>query len=154
MTNPFILVVEDNPDHLELAVETFRDVGVTVPIEVARDGVEALDFLFARGAHSGRSKEHQPAFVMLDIKLPKLSGIDVLRQMRDNPLTAVVPVVMLTSSTERSDLQTCYEAGANSFVHKSFDFALYAKKLDCLQNYWLQVNEPLQSASCIAPLGA
>jgi two-component system, response regulator len=152
MANPFILVVEDNPDHLELAVETFRDVGVTVPIEVARDGVEALDFLFARGAHVGRPTDHQPAFVMLDIKLPRLSGIDVLRQMRDNPLTAIVPVIMLTSSTERSDMQTCYEAGANSFVHKSFDFALYTEKLQCLQAYWLDVNQGIETDSMFVPL--
>ena len=152
MATPFILVVEDNPDHLELAVETFRDVGVRVPIEVARDGVEALDFLFARGAHAGRSAEHQPAFVLLDIKLPKLSGIDVLRQMRGNPLTACVPVVMLTSSTEHSDMQACYEAGANSFVHKSFDFALYTEKLQCLQAYWLNVNEAMERDSMFAPL--
>jgi len=152
MAKPFILVVEDNPDHLELAVETFRDVGVTVPIEVARDGVEALDFLFARGAYASRCSDHQPAFVMLDIKLPRLSGIDVLRQMRSNPLTAVVPVIMLTSSTERSDVQTCYEAGANSFVHKSFDFALYTEKLQCLQAYWLGVNEFIEPDSKFAPL--
>ena len=152
MAKPFILVVEDNPDHLELAVETFRDVGVTVLIEVARDGVEALDFLFARSAHAGRCAEQQPAFVMLDIKLPRLSGIDVLRQMRSNPLTAVVPVIMLTSSTERSDVQTCYEAGANSFVHKSFDFALYTKKLQCLQAYWLGVNEFIAPDSMFASL--
>lgn len=152
MAKPFILVVEDNPDHLELAVETFRDVGVTVPIEVARDGVEALDFLFARGAYASRSSDHQPAFVMLDIKLPRLSGIDVLRQMRSNPLTAVVPVIMLTSSTERSDVQTCYEAGANSFVHKSFDFALYTEKLQCLQAYWLGVNEFIEPDSMFASL--
>ncbi len=152
MANPFILVVEDNPDHLELAVETFRNVGVMVPIEVARDGVEALDFLFARGAHAGRPMDHQPAFVMLDIKLPKLSGIDVLRQMRDNPLTAIVPVIMLTSSTEQSDMQACYEAGANSFVHKSFDFALYTEKLQCLQAYWLDVNQGIESDSMFSPL--
>ena len=153
MATPFILVVEDNPDHLELAVETFYDVGVRVPIEVARDGVEALDFLFARGAHAGRSAEQQPAFVMLDIKLPKLSGIDVLRQMRGNLLTACVPVVMLTSSTEHSDLQACYEAGANSFVHKSFDFALYTEKLQCLQAYWLGVNQAMQHDSMFPAFG-
>ena len=153
MATPFILVVEDNPDHLELAVETFYDVGVRVPIEVARDGVEALDFLFARGAHAGRSAEQQPAFVMLDIKLPKLSGIDVLRQMRGNLLTACVPVVMLTSSTEHSDLQVCYEAGANSFVHKSFDFALYTEKLQCLQAYWLGVNQAMQHDSMFPAFG-
>ena len=152
MATPFILVVEDNPDHLELAVETFRDIGVRVPIEVARDGVEALDFLFARGAHTGRCAEHQPAFVMLDIKLPRLSGIDVLRHMRGNLLTACVPVIMLTSSTEHADMQACYEAGANSFVHKSFDFARYTAKLQCLQAYWLDVNQVIEHDSMFAPL--
>lgn len=152
MSYPFILVVEDNPDHLELTVETFRDVGVKVLIEIAQDGVQALDFLFARAGHADRSVADLPTFVLLDIKLPRLSGIEVLRQIRANPATALVPVIMLTSSTERSDMAACYAAGANSFVHKSVDFGLYAEKLECLQVYWLRVNESVPSDTCFVPL--
>lgn len=154
MPNPLILVVEDNPDHLELAVTTLEDLIQGVEIATARDGVEALDFLFGRGAHAGRDTQQQPTFMLLDIKLPRLSGLEVLCSLRSNPLTAMVPVVMLTSSTERSDMHACYEAGANSFVHKSVDFGRYAEKLDCLQNYWLHVNEPTESISCFVPLMA
>ena len=92
--------------------------------------------------------------MLLDIKLPRLSGLEVLRTLRSHPQTALVPVVMLTSSTERSDMQACYEAGANSFVHKSVDFGRYAEKFDCLQRYWLQVNEPPQTDSYFVPLVA
>ena len=154
MFNPLILVVEDNPDHLELAVTTLEDVTQGVEIATARDGVEALDFLLGRGAHAGRDTQHQPTFMLLDIKLPRLSGLEVLRSLRSNPLTALIPVIMMTSSTERSDMRACYEAGANSFVHKSVDFGRYVEKLDCLQNYWLQVNEPPESDSCFVPLFA
>lgn len=152
MPNPLILVVEDNPDHLELAVTTLEDLNPHVTIATARDGVEALDFLFGQGLHAGRDTQHQPAFMLLDIKLPRLSGLEVLRSLRNNSLTRVVPVVMLTSSTERSDMRACYEAGANSFVHKSVDFGRYVEKLDGLQSYWLQVNEAPEADSCFVPL--
>lgn len=154
MATPLILVVEDNPDHLELAVTTLEDLTQGVEIATACDGVQALDFLLGRGAHAGRDTQRQPSFMLLDIKLPRLSGLEVLRHMRGNPLTVRVPVIMLTSSTERSDMQACYDAGANSFVHKAVDFGRYAENLDCLQNYWLQVNEPLESDSSFAPLMA
>jgi two-component system, response regulator len=137
-----ILVVEDNPDHLELTVLTLEEAGVAVRIEVARDGAEALDFLFGRGQYAGRDTSQQPFFVLLDIKLPKLSGLEVLRSIRANSLTALVPVIMLTSSSEQSDLLACYRSGANSFVHKPVDFASFTQKLSCLQTYWLGVNEP------------
>jgi two-component system response regulator len=152
MANPLILVVEDNPDHLELAVTTLEDLTQDVEIATACDGVEALDFLLGRGAHAGRDVHRQPTFVLLDIKLPRLSGLEVVRSVRSHPLTATVPVVMLTSSTELSDRRACYEAGANSFVHKSVDFGRYAEKLDQLQNYWLNVNECPETDSCFVPL--
>ncbi len=141
MNNQLILLVEDNPDHLELAVLTLEQQGVDAEIAVARDGAQALDFLFGQGAYAGRDTHRQPAFVLLDLKLPKLSGLDVLRSMRANPLTAMVPVVMLTSSSEQSDIKACYSAGANSFIRKPVDFGEFTKKLDCLQAYWLGVNE-------------
>ena len=141
MKDKLILVVEDNPDHLELTVLTLEEHGVTAQIEVARDGAQALDFLFGQGVHAGRDTQKQPAFILLDMKLPKLSGLDVLRSVRSNPLTAMVPVVMLTSSSEQSDIVACYQSGANSFIRKPVDFGEFTEKLNCLQAYWLGVNE-------------
>lgn len=125
-----------------MTVLTLEEAGVAVQIEVARDGAEALDFLFGQGRYAGRDTRKQPFFVLLDMKLPKLSGLEVLRSLRANPLTALVPVIMLTSSSEQSDMQACYRSGANSFVHKPVDFASFTQKLTCLQTYWLGVNEP------------
>lgn len=141
MKDKLILVVEDNPDHLELTVLTLEEHGVTAEIAVARDGAEALDYLFGEGAHAGRDTHRQPSFVLLDMKLPKLSGLDVLRSVRANPLTALVPVVMLTSSSEQSDILACYQSGANSFVRKPVDFGEFSVKLNALQAYWLGANE-------------
>ena len=141
MLDKLILVVEDNPDHLELTVLTLEESGIRAEIAVARDGVEALDYLFGQGQHAGRDTQRQPSFVLHDMKLPKLSGLDVLRSLRANPLTALVPVVMLTSSSEQSDIVACYESGANSFVRKPVDFGEFTEKLNLLQAYWLGANE-------------
>jgi two-component system response regulator len=141
-----ILVVEDNPDHLELTVLTLQEQRINAEIVVARDGAEALNYLWGEGAYAGRDTQIQPAFVMLDMKLPKLSGLDVLRSVRSNPLTALVPVIMLTSSSERSDMIACYQGGANGFVRKPVDFGDFTEKLNRLQSYWLDVNETLPSA--------
>jgi two-component system response regulator len=146
MTDKLILVVEDNPDHLELTVLTLEELEVTAEIAVARDGAEALDYLFGRGLHADRDTLKQPSFILLDMKLPKLSGLDVLRSVRSNPLTALVPVVMLTSSSEQSDIIACYAHGANGFVRKPVDFSEFTKKLDRLQAYWLNVNESIAAA--------
>jgi two-component system response regulator len=143
MNDKLILVVEDNPDHLELTVLTLEEQGVTAEIAVARDGVQALDYLFGQGSHAGRDTQRQPSFILLDMKLPKLSGLDVLRSVRANALTALVPVVMLTSSSERSDIVACYQAGANGFVRKPVDFGDLTEKLQRLQAYWLGVNESI-----------
>ena len=141
MSNKLILVVEDNPDHLELTVLTLEELGVDAEIAVAHDGAEALEYLFGQGRYAGRDTQKQPGFVLLDMKLPKLSGLDVLRSVRRNPLTTLVPVIMLTSSGEQSDILACYQSGANSFVRKPVDFADFTEKLDRLQAYWLGVNE-------------
>ncbi len=143
MLDKLILVVEDNPDHLELTVLTLEESGIRAEIAVARDGVEALDYLFGQGQHAGRDTQRQPSFVLLDMKLPKLSGLDVLRSVRSNPLTALVPVIMLTSSSEHSDMAACYQSGASSFVRKPVDFIDFTEKLNRLQAYWLDVNESL-----------
>lgn len=141
MSSNLILIVEDNPDHMELTVLTLQDLGVKAEIATAGDGAEALDFLFGQGIHAGRDTERTPSFILLDMKLPKLSGLDVLRSVRSNPITALVPVIMLTSSSERSDMQACYQSGASSFVRKPIDFADFTEKLDRLQAFWLGVNE-------------
>ena len=138
-----ILVVEDNPDHLELTVLTLREHGVTAEIAVARDGAQALNYLFGQGIHADRDTHRQPAFVLLDMKLPRLSGLDVLRSIRSNPITALIPVVMLTSSSEQSDMVACYQSGANGFVRKPVDFGEFTEKLNRLQAYWLGVNESI-----------
>lgn len=143
MKDRLILVVEDNPDDLELTVLTLEEQGVAAEIAVARDGAQALDFLFGQGSHAGRDTQRQPSFILLDMKLPKLSGLDVLRNVRANPLTALVPVIMLTSSSEQSDIVACYQSGANSFIRKPVDFGEFTEKLNCLQAYWLGVNEPV-----------
>ena len=147
MNDKPILVVEDNPDHLELTVLTLQEQGgADTTIVTARDGAEALDYLFGQGVHAGRDTQKQPAFVLLDMKLPKLSGLDVLRSLRGNPLTALVPLVMLTSSSEQSDIIACYQSGANGFVRKPVDFGDFTEKLSRLQDFWLRVNESIASA--------
>ena len=146
MGNKLILVVEDNPDHLELTMLTLEEQGVAAEVAVARDGAEALEFLFGLGRYAGRDTQKQPAFILLDMKLPKLSGLDVLRSVRLNPLTAYVPVVMLTSSSEQSDIKACYQSGANGFVRKTVDFGEFTEKFKHLQAYWLGVNESIAAA--------
>lgn len=136
-----ILVVEDNPDHLELTLLTLQEHGVRNDIAVAHDGVEALNYLFGEGAHAGRDTSRQPDLVLLDLKLPKLTGLEVLQRMRADPRTAVVPVVILTSSSEEEDIVATYRSGANSFVRKPVDFVDFTEKLRQLKLYWLTVNE-------------
>jgi two-component system response regulator len=145
MQEKLILVVEDNPDHLELTVLTLREHGVTAEIAVARDGAQALNYLFGQGIHAERDTQRQPAFVLLDMKLPRLSGLDVLRTIRSNPMTTLIPVVMLTSSSEQSDMVACYQSGANGFVRKPVDFGEFTEKLNRVQAYWLDVNESIAS---------
>ena len=141
MKDKLILVVEDNPDHLELTVLTLRGQGVTAEIAVATDGAQALNYLFGQDTYSSRNTARQPSFVMLDMKLPKLSGLDVLRAIRSNPLTALVPVVMLTSSSEHSDMVACYQSGVNGFVCKPVNFKEFTDKLNSVQAFWLGANE-------------
>ena len=141
MREKVILVVEDNPDHLELTVMTLEEHGMKAKIVAAKDGAIALQYLFGHGPHAGRDTREQPAFILLDMNLPKLSGLDVLRCLRRNPLTALVPVIMLTSSGEQSDMLNCYKSGCNGFVRKPVNFGEFTEKLNRLQTYWLGVNE-------------
>ncbi len=141
MHDKTILLVEDNPDHLELTLLALQEQGQRPHVAVARDGVEALDYLFGQGRHSGRDTRRQPELVLLDLKLPKLTGLDVLQRMRGDPRTAGIPVVMWTSSSETEDIAACYRGGASSVVRKPVDFGEFSAKLRQLKGYWLQVNE-------------
>lgn len=136
-----ILLVEDNPDDEELTVTALRKNGVVNPIVVAHDGVEALDYLFATGAFVGRDRTVKPQVVLLDLKLPKVGGFEVLEKMRGDPELDMVPVVVLTSSSEDEDVVRSYRLHANSYVRKPVDFRLFSEAVRQLGLYWLLLNE-------------
>jgi two-component system response regulator len=142
MQDKTILVVEDNPDHLELTLLTLESNRVANRIVVARDGVQALDYLFATGEYEGRDTSMQPEVILLDLKLPRISGGEVLQRIRADPRTCLIPVVILTSSREEEDIMASYKSGANSFVRKPIDFQQFTQRLQNLQMYWLIVNAP------------
>jgi two-component system response regulator len=137
-----ILLVEDNADDEELTLRAFRRSKVLNQVEVVRDGVEALDYLFATGAHADRDPKAMPSVILLDLKLPKLGGLDVLRRVRADERTRRIPVVVLTSSNEEKDILSSYGLGANSFVRKPVDFAQFMEAAQQLGLYWLVMNEP------------
>jgi two-component system response regulator len=142
MKNSRILLVEDNPDHQELTLMTLAENNVLNEIVVANDGLEALEYLFATGRYAGRDARDVPALILLDLKLPKLSGIEVLRRIRDDERTRYVPVVILTSSSEEEDIVASLHNGANSYVRKPVDFGRFVEQVQRLQVYWLLVHEP------------
>lgn len=137
-----ILLVEDNPNDVELALRAFAKSKIANDIVVASDGEEALDYLFATGAYAARDPSTQPEVVLLDLKLPKVHGLDVLRRIRSDERTRRLPVVILTSSNEEQDIVRSYDLGANSFVRKPVDFAQFAEATRQLGLYWLVLNEP------------
>lgn len=137
-----ILLVEDNPDHRELTLMTLAENNVLNEVVVANDGLEAIDYLFAKGHHASRDPRDVPALILLDLKLPKLGGIEVLRQVREDERTRYVPVVILTSSSEEEDIVASLENGANSYVRKPVDFGHFVEQVQRLQVYWLLVHEP------------
>jgi CheY-like chemotaxis protein len=140
--NP-ILLVEDNSDDEALTLRAFRKNNIRNEIVVARDGVEALDYLFGTGAHAGRDPASLPQVVLLDLKLPKIDGLEVLRRIRGEPRTAFLPVVILTSSKEQQDIINGYRLGCNSYVRKPVDFDRFVEAARQLGRYWLLLNEPL-----------
>ena len=136
-----ILLVEDNPDDEELTLRALKKQNIQNEVVVARDGVEALDYLFATGKYEGRDVEDWPQVVLLDLKLPKLTGLEVLRQIRSDPRTKFIPVVILTTSTEERDMIESYKLGANSYVKKPVDFVAFSEAVKNLGLYWLLLNE-------------
>jgi two-component system, response regulator len=142
MDNKIILLVEDNPDDVELTLRAFRKNNISNKIIVARDGAEALDYLFGKGKYDQRDEKELPILVLLDLKLPKIDGLEVLRQIRSNELTRLLAVVILTSSSEQQDVIEGYKLGANSYVRKPIDFKDFEKAIHVLGLYWLIWNEP------------
>lgn len=141
MPNKVILLIEDNPDDEELTLRAFRKNNIKNEVVVARDGAEALDYLFATGKYAGRDVTNLPQVVLLDLNLPKVSGLDVLRRIRENDRTALLPVVILTSSKEERDLVEGYRLGANSYVRKPVNFDAFVDASRQLGLYWLLLNE-------------
>lgn len=137
-----ILLVEDSQDDVVLTQAAFEEARIGNPIVVAEDGVEALDYLFARGSYAGRDTAIEPQLILLDLKLPKLDGLDVLKAIREDARTRHIPVVVLTSSDEEADIVRGYRLGANSYVRKPVDFAEFLEAAKQLGLYWLVLNHP------------
>jgi two-component system response regulator len=135
-----ILLVEDNPDDEELALLALKQGKILHDVVVARDGAEALDYLFGTGSYAGRDVR-LPQVILLDLKLPKLSGLEVLERIRANPATALIPVVVMTSSSEEADLLSSYRLGANSYVRKPVGFEAFSDAVQKVGVYWLLVNQ-------------
>ncbi|HEX9433354.1 MAG TPA: response regulator [Burkholderiales bacterium] len=143
MSEKLIMLVEDSPDDEELTTRALRQAKIANEIVVARDGAEAVDFLFGEGAYAGRDLSRMPAVILLDLKLPKLSGLDVLTRLRADPRTKLIPTVILTSSSEEEDMLKSYQFGANSYVRKPIDFGQFANAVSQLGIYWLLLNQPV-----------
>ncbi|MCH8298035.1 MAG: response regulator [Chloroflexi bacterium] len=142
MSGEVILLVEDNPDDEALTIRALQRNDITNEVFVARDGVEALDYVFATGSHSGRDVNDLPKLVLLDLKLPRTDGLEVLRRIRADDRTKRLPVVVLTSSKEDQDLIDSYNLGANSYIQKPVDFTQFTEAVRQLGQYWLVLNEP------------
>lgn len=140
-----ILLVEDNPRDVKFTVRALRKGNVSNRINVVKDGVEALDYLFARGTYTNRDVNDLPMVVLLDLQLPKINGQEVLRQIRADPRTQLIPVVILTASDEEQDKLSSYKLGANSFVCKPVEMADFSKAIVQLGLYWLVINQPVRS---------
>lgn len=142
-----ILLVEDSPTDIELALHALRHNCVVNRIHVARDGEEALDFIFCRGAYAARSSQDPPKLILLDLRLPKVDGIEVLRAIKSQEATKLIPVVALTACGEEADLVKSYQLGVNSYIQKPVDFVQFRETVRQLGLYWLVVNEPPPAAT-------
>jgi CheY-like chemotaxis protein len=146
MTTKPILLVEDTPDDAELTIMSLKRSGLVNEVVLAEDGLEALDYLFCGGSYSGRNSKDTPSLILLDIKMPRLDGIEVLQRLRADERTRLIPVVMLTTSTEDSDLARAYEAGANAYVRKPVSLVEFQEAVRQLGLFWILTNEPPKKA--------
>lgn len=137
-----ILLVEDNPNDVELTLHAFQKHKLTNRVQVVEDGAEALDFIFCQGSYASRRISDCPRVVLLDLKLPKVNGLEVLRKMKGDPRTRSIPVVVLTSSSEERDVVDSYQLGVNSYIRKPIDFDQFMSAMSTLGLYWLLLNEP------------
>jgi CheY-like chemotaxis protein len=142
MAEKTILLVEDNADDEKLSIRALKMHNIADNLVIARDGVEALDYLFGTAAHAGRDTRDLPGVMLLDLKLPKIDGLEVLRRLRADERTKRLPVVVLSSSKEENDLVTSYSLGANSYIRKPVDFSQFTEAVRQLGMYWLELNEP------------
>ncbi|GBO52886.1 two-component system response regulator [Pseudanabaena sp. lw0831] len=136
----FIVLVEDNPADAELAIRALRRGRIANHIELLQDGAEALDFIFCRGAYAHRQITDHPKIILLDLKLPKVSGLEVLRQIKADPRTQIIPIVVMTSSAQDSDIIESYKFGVNSYIVKPVDFEQFNKSVEQLGLYWVLMN--------------
>ena len=141
MEKGIILLVDDNPDDVDLTLRAFKKNNISNRVIIAKDGVEALDYLHGTGMYAGRDVKELPVVVMLDLKLPKINGLEVLRNIRQNEVTRLVPVVILTSSAEQKDVVEGYQLGANSYIRKPVDFEQFVEAVKLLGLYWTLWNE-------------
>ena len=146
LTGVEILLVEDSPEDAELALRALRKQNLANRVHLVRDGAEALEFVFATGAYAGRGVESTPKVVFLDLKLPKVDGLEVLRRIKADPRTKRIPVVVMTSSREERDIVESYELGVNSYVVKPVDFEQFVRSVSELGLYWLLLNQPPSTA--------
>jgi two-component system response regulator len=144
MRDKFILLVEDNPDDVALTLRALKKNDIANEVVVARDGAEAMEYVTGTGRHEGRSATDRPEVILLDLKLPKLDGLEVLRAIRADPRTRLLPVVVLTSSAEEADVIASYNFGANSFIHKPLDFDQFVEAIRQVGLYWLTLNQAPQ----------
>jgi two-component system response regulator len=144
-----ILLVEDDPADAELTLIAMRKERLATNIQIARDGAEALDFVFCRGTYSDRTFERPPKLILLDLKLPKVSGHQVLRAIKSDPRTRSIPVVVLTSSNQDRDLVECYQSGTNSYIQKPVDLQRFQETVRNFGMYWLKVNQPPPSEAFV-----
>ena len=142
MKEKIILLVEDNPDDITLTLRALKKNSILNEVVVAKDGVEALDYLFGTGIYAGRDTSVMPVVTLLDLKLPKIDGFEVLKRVRSNERTKLIPVVILTSSKEERDLINGYSLGANSYIRKPVDFEQFTEAIRELGLYWILINEP------------
>ncbi len=142
MNDKIILLVEDNPDDVALRLRSLKKNNILNKVIVARDGAEALEYLLGTGGYMGRDLSIMPAVILLDLKLPKIDGLDVLRRLRADERTKLLPVVILTSSKEEQDMINSYKFGANSYIRKPVDFSKFTEAIRNLGLYWLVLNEP------------